>query len=221
MRLRPSQLGFWVLGTSADLVSAEEAARAVRDYVRRKRAGLAEALRIEPRGEVVVVRTEGEYPAQMLRELKDLLDAGRRLHPTAEIEVDPGEFTIEVVEQPPEGPEEGELLRSRVRYFPHPVCEWFEVSTGYLTLTERRVLFEPEWQITREEDAGPEGEHRIPLASVERFWRGQWWDVPCLMLQVRQRVYRYGWPDRRGELETIFDVDEWLAKLGSIFEQHP
>ncbi len=212
----PAELGFWVLRGLPEMVTAEEAAGAVRHYVERKRSGLAEVLQVAAREGAVVVRAEGEFPEETLREFRDLLDAGRVMRVAGEIDVPPEEFAIDAGELPEEAFDETETLRSHVRYFPHPVCEWFEVSAGELVLTDRQVLFEPQWQITREEDAGPSGEHRIPLADVQRFWRGEWWDVPCLMLQTAGRTYRYGWSAGRGEPESVFDVDEWLEHLRSI-----
>ena len=51
---------------------------------------------------------------------------------------------------------------------------------------------------------------------MEELCRGEWWDIPCLMVKTPRRTYRYGWPAERGELETLFDVDEWLRQIGAM-----
>ena len=57
------------------------------------------------------------------------------------------------------------------------------------------------------------------LSEVERAYRGEWWTVPCLMVQTPRITYRYGWPAARGELELIFDVDEWLDHMRNLVQQ--
>ena len=88
--------------------------------------------------------------------------------------------------------------------------------TGLLTLTDAQVLYEPEWVIMSEH-AQDEGENTvIPLSDVQDAFRGEWWDIPCLMIRTPRVTYRYGWPAERRELETIFDVDEWVASLREL-----
>ncbi len=215
MRLKPLDLSYRVLQMIPQEATPNEAARAIRRYVMRKRSGLAQVLEVEATAKDVIVRARGEYPDDLLREATELLGVGRPPEPDVDIEVDAALFGIEVIEVPEEEPVyERELLRSRVRYFPHPVCEWFEISTGALALTGRRITFEPEWAAMPEDgEATRSGIHEIELADLEDVWQGDWWDVPCLMLRTPLRTYRYGWPGDRGDLEALFDVDEWIAAL--------
>ncbi len=220
MRIPAAELSARVLGAPAGALSPQARAYAVRRWLQRRRPALAGAITVEAAEGGVLLRAEGEVAEARLREARELL---RPEHPAAaaeevEIEVDAAEFAVETTGTPEPEParREPERLRSEVRYFPYPTCEWFEISTGELVLTERRVRFEPRLQIVGESGWGRSGEHEHPLEDLLRFWRGEWWDVPCLMLQMPQRTYRYGWPARRQEPGTIFEVDEWLSLLRSI-----
>ncbi|MGD2175495.1 MAG: hypothetical protein PVJ27_08835 [Candidatus Brocadiaceae bacterium] len=219
LRIAPAELSPRVLGGPPDSAGAVAAARAAGEYISRKRPALMEVLRLSAEEDQVVIQAEGEAPERALREAEELLLPQRDAEPTGTISVEPSEFTVQVAEEVAERWEEPEILRSEVRYFPLPSCEWFEISAGDLTLTERRITFEPEWQITRETGAGPSGEHLIRLDRLGRFWRGEWWDIPCLILETPQRSYRYGWPSARGAPETLFDVDEWIVYLRRLLER--
>jgi len=169
----------------------------------------------------VVVHAWGEAPAEMLREAHELL--GLAVEPVdEELEVDPGEFAVEVLDIASQAPEmESELLRSKVRSFPCPVCEWFDITAGELVLSDLRVCYEPEWAILTDEGETSEkpGAHAIPLSEITRVYRGEWWDVPCLMIETRQRTYRYGWPAERGDPERVFDVDEWVQEIRGLLQR--
>jgi xanthine/CO dehydrogenase XdhC/CoxF family maturation factor len=131
LRVRPEDLSFRVLQADPQRVGPDQAAGAVRQFLRRKRAGLAQAVKVSADPHAVILRAEGEMPAQLIEEARELLGLGQDLTPGDEIEVDAAEFTIEVVPQTLKEPEfEREVLRSRVRYFPYPECEWFSISTG-------------------------------------------------------------------------------------------
>jgi len=218
IRIKPSELAYRVLQRSPDSATAPAAAAAVHRYLQRKRAGLAAALEIEPAGRHVILRARGEVPHEMLREAMQLLESARPPEPTAEIEVDAEQFAVSVDEKVLGDSWEREIIRSTVRYFPHPVCEWFEISTGELTLTDKQIVYEPEWQIMQDEAAREFGKHVIPLGEVLGVSRGEWWDVPCLMVAAPGITYRYGWPAERGDLELIFDVDEWLDNLRKLVQ---
>jgi len=214
MRIRLEELSFRVLQADPLRIGADEAARAVRQFLMRKRAGLAQTVRVSAGTDDVILRAEGEVPEQFLDEARDLLGLGDVLAADEEFEVDPVEFAIEVLPQAvPEPDFEHEVLRSRVRHFPYPECEWFAISTGMLTLSDRQVLYEPEWLIMTEHGQQNGENTVIPIADMIKCYRGEWWDVPCLMLETAEVTYRYGWPAERGELEFIFDVDEWLEAL--------
>jgi len=227
MRILPAELSFRVLQADPSSAPAGAAARAVLRYVLHKRPGLARALSISAEGASVVVTATGESPEAMLAELRDLLrldgEPEESLDGVAEfIEVDPAEFVVHPVPVPePEQDVELRrvLLRSVVRYFPYPVCEWFEVRTGELVLTQREIVFEPEYELVTEDPvARQSGLIRAELAEVVRCYRGEWWDIPCLMVETGRVTYRFGWPAQRGEPETIFDVDEWLGALRRMLE---
>ena len=137
-----------------------------------------------------------------------------------DIEVDPAEFSIEVTQPVGEpGPGEREIIASIVRYFPYPECEWFEIRDGRLTLTQRQIVFEPDLIITENPDSDASASHVIPLTEIERVYAGEWWTVPCLMVQTPRITYRYGWAAERGELELIFDVDEWLGYVRPLLAE--
>jgi hypothetical protein len=215
MRLVPSQLSFRVLQKDPFAVSVEQAARAVTRFLQRKREGLTQALEISASGDEVVIRASGEAPDEMLREAGELLGLGEEPEPHLEIEVDPAEFAIKVLDVTSEEAHlEEEILRSKVRYFPYPSCEWFEVSSGHLLLTDHRVVYEPDYVIMADEDGGPQQDARaVALGEIKRVYRGEWWDIPCLMIETAGRTYRYGWAAEREELETVFEVDEWLQEI--------
>jgi hypothetical protein len=217
-RFRPSQIGYVVLQADPEGLSPELAARAVRRYLARKRPALAEALEVAAEGPFVVARATGEAPEQMLHEAEELLRAGADLEPEGEVEVAADQFAVTVPEPAEEPLPERLVLHSIVRYFPYPVCEWFEMTTGELTLTDRRITYEPEYVMLSDEGPGQEraGTHDIPLADMIGVERGEWWTVPCLLVRTAERTLRYGWPAERGELDTIFDVDEWLIEIRNL-----
>jgi hypothetical protein len=77
----------------------------------------------------------------------------------------------------------------------------------------RHVLYEPEWLIMTEHGQQQDENTVIPVADIQGCGRGEWWDVPCLMIRTPGLTYRYGWPAERHELESIFDVDQWVEAL--------
>jgi hypothetical protein len=215
MRLAPSELSFRVLQKEPSSVSADQAVRAVTRFLQRKRKGLAKALEISASGGEVVIRASGEAPHEMLREAGELLGLGQDAESHLEIEVDPAEFAVAVLDIASEEPRlEQEILRSKVRYFPHPSCEWFEISSGLLLLSSRQVAYEPDYVVMADDQAGAqEGAHAVALGDIRRVYRGEWWDIPCLMIETADRTYRYGWASERAEPETVFEVDEWLDEI--------
>jgi len=211
------ELSYRVLRMPHVEATPREAAAAVQRYLQRQHPALAGALEVTAGQGAVVLRVEGEAPEELLGEAVSLLRR-RDLEPvTGELEVEVAEFAIEVteVETEPE-PAEREVLTSDVRYFPYPECQWFEVRNGRLTLSERRIVFEPRLIIAESPDAEASMRHLIPLGEIEKAYRGEWLTVPCLMVQTQEATYRYGWPARRGELDLIFDVDEWLDRIRSL-----
>ncbi len=216
-RMPVEELSYRVLRMPQVEATAREAALAVERYLKRERPALAGALEVTAGQRAVVLRAEGEAPEELLGEAASLLRRRDLESVTGELEVEAAEFAVEVTEAEAE-PESGEreVLTSEVRYFPYPECEWFEVRNGRLTLTERRIVFEPRLIIAESPDAEASTRHVTLLREVEKAYRDEWLTVPCLMVQTPQATYRYGWPARRGELELLFDVDEWLDRIRSL-----
>ncbi len=211
--LRIGELRYPVLQMHPDEGTPQLASAAVARYLGREHPALAGAVEVEPGIDGVVLRARGEAPEELLGVARSLL-CRQRIEPIGEIEVDVREFEIEVTEFH-EATELSprELLRSEVRYFPFPECEWFEISSGELAFTEQQVVYEPELVIMEGVEAQESGRHIIPLAHISSVYRGEWWDVPCLMIESGQFTWRYGWAARRGEPELVFDVDEWILLL--------
>jgi len=215
LTLLPAELSFRVFQMNPAHIGAAEAARAVLSFLERKRPGLAQALEVSSEGPQIVIRASGEAPDQMLREVAELLGLTEDRQPVGEIDAPPEDFTIQVIQFAQEEPHlEREVLRSRVRYFPHPVCEWFEMSTGELVLSDVRLVYEPEWAVLPEDWAASQkqGVHSIALTEITAVYRGEWWDVPCLMVETGGKTFRYGWPAEREEAAE-FDVDEWVEEM--------
>jgi hypothetical protein len=212
-----AELSYRVLQMPWEHASAERAAAAVRRYLEREHPALAGALKVSPGQGAVVLRAEGEAPQEMVHEAAVLVRRTDLEEAQGDIEVDAAEFAIELTQAAAEPePGEREIISSDVRYFPYPECEWFEVRNGRLTLTERRIVFEPRLIIAESPDAEAGARHLTLVHEVQKAYRGEWWTVPCLMIQTPSITYRYGWPAARGELELIFDVDEWLTHIRSL-----
>jgi hypothetical protein len=219
-RFRPDAFDFRVTGAAPGEATARRVAAAARDYIARLRPGLAQVVQVEAEGGAVVLRASGEWPGDVLAEARDLLGLREPDEAEDELEVDAAEFAVEAVSYVSEEAEaEGELLHSKVRCFPHPVAEWFEISSGDLFLTDRAVIYEPEWQLMQDDSARNDNRRVTPLEEIEQVYRGEWLGVPCLMIQTPGITYRYGWPSERGELELIFNVDEWIERLRSLREE--
>ena len=102
----------------------------------------------------MVLRAEGEAPEELLGEAAAMLRRWDMEPLAGELEVDAAEFGVEVTERERRaGVGEREIVTSEVRYFPYPECEWFEVRNGRLTLTERRIVFEPRLIIAESPDS--------------------------------------------------------------------
>lgn len=221
MTIRPQELSHRVLQMPPDDATARQAAVALRKWLGRKRPALAGALDIRAMGGLVRVSARGHAPEAMLFELDDLLGLHRDLTPVGEIEVPIQQFAIGASPHPDLVPIERELLRSRVRYFPYPECEWFDISTGMLTLTDRRITYEPEHIPIVERDEPKSRVLQVAIEQVRECRRGHWWDIPCLMVVTRPVAYRFGWPAERRDAATVFEVAEWLECLRALTEKTP
>jgi len=212
-----SELSFAVLQKRAEDATPEQAVAAVRRYLELRYPALAGALQISAGVGGVVLRAEGEAPWELVGEAVERLRRPDLEEAAGEIEVDAEEFAIAPSDLPQEAaPDEREIISSEVRYFPYPDCEWFEIRHGRLMLTDRKIVFEPRLVVAENPDAEMAARHVIPLAAIQKAYRGEWWTVPCLMLQTADMTYRYGWPAERGEPSLIFDVDEWMLHIRSL-----
>jgi len=220
--IRPVELSYRILREAPDDATPEAAAHAVAAWVLRMRPGLAGLLHISTTPSAVRVQAWGEYPEQILVELADLLGLHQALIPHSILNVDANEFTIEVSTSLPETQThlEREVLRSRVRHFPYPICEWFDISTGALRLTNKRVQFESEHFILTS-PIGPACVDvlEISLDCIQKVWRGEWWDMPCLMIATAETTHRFGWPADRLGIETLFDISEWINALRTLLPE--
>lgn len=214
-RLKVSDLSPQVAGAEGGVADA------VRRLLKRRDPSLAERVEVRPEERAVLLRAEGDEAAVLLRQAERALTVDPVGEAEGELEVDPAAFSIETNPEVPAAVQREELLRSRVRYLPYPVCEWFEISKGELVLTGAEIVFEPKQQITPEEGTAPSGEIRVPLEQVTEVRRGEWCQVPCLMIETPGRTYRYGWPAERRGLESIFNVDEWIARLRALLQEEP
>ncbi|MFO8007463.1 MAG: hypothetical protein R6V05_06970 [Candidatus Brocadiia bacterium] len=219
LRIRPTRLGLHVLKSAPTGVTVGEAARALEEYLRAEHPELADAVRIWPADQRVTVRAEGPDAASVLRAVRELVAEGPSLEGVREIEVDPQEFAVDAGPLPRRVLDLEYLLRSEVRYFPHPVCEWYDVSTGHLTLTEECITYEPKWQIVTDDRTGRRGDHLITLEEIADCCRGVWWDIPCVMIETPGLTYRYGWPASVADPELAFDVDDWLVELRALLQR--
>lgn len=212
--IRPVELSYRILREPPDDATPEAAAHAVAAWVQRMRPGLSGLLHISVTPAAVRVQAWGEYPESTLNELADLLGLRQPMIPRGILVVDADEFTIEVSSSLDESDAEREILRSRVRHFPYPICEWFDISTGMLRLTDKRMQFESEHFILNS-PVGPScvDALEISLDCIQEVCRGDWWDMPCLMIRTAETTHRFGWPAERMDIETLFDIGEWINAL--------
>jgi hypothetical protein len=214
------RISFRVLGREPDPERTRHAAGAVRSYLQRKRPALAGALDVRPGPGGVRLCATGMAPEQMLAEVKDLI-VEEPLRPVGEIDVDPEEFIIELGGLAAGYAWDAPILHSRVRSFPYPECEWYDVTSGLLTLTPRQLSYEPEMVILGDAAAEPGGRIDVPLDGLVAAGRAEWWDVPCLLVETARQTHRFGWPAERGDPALEFDVEEWLAQLRKISGGRP
>ena len=210
MTVLPGSLSFRILQEDPRSISARKAVGAVRAWLGRRHPALAGTVKISAVGERIRFLARGEAPQATLDELRDILLVSQDLTPTGQIEVDPAEFEIEPAARPDQGQPERYLLSSHVRRFPYPECEWFDIDAGLLTLTDRRIIYEPDHVVIGEQgNIGPKGQD-IPLSEITRVYSDQWWDVPCIMIATERATHRFGWAAHRQEEQFIFDIAEWL-----------
>jgi len=221
--IRRDELNAAILGAAGDDSSAG-VAEAVERFLREREPQLAALLSVRRCTEGIAITATGKGPLDMLRAVEGVLGIEDRLPEVVaaedlpEIEVEQEEFSLSVVERPEPQLLAEEILRSKVRYFPLPTCQWFEISEGDLVLTAESITFEPRRHITADQDADTRGFIIVPLTQVKALRRDYWLNVPCIRIETAKRAYRYGWPAWRQEPETIFEVEEWLDTFGALRE---
>ena len=237
LTIYPEDLGPRVLPPAGRRPTGEEIAAAVRHFLQEHQPRIAELVRVEAgEGHAAVIvlpphqggtaRRGASNALDLLRAVEGSLGMADKLPEVLdpenlpELAVDAREFPVTLTEDKDEPWEGPERLRSKVRYFPLPTCQWFEICDGELILAPDRIIFEPHSVIVREDDEDFSGRQVISLTSVVEVRRDTWWHVPCLRIETRQKAYRYGWPARRGEPGRDFELDEWLSLLDSMRVRH-
>jgi len=207
-------------------------AQAIGEFLGESQPWLAERIVVRPgKGCAAIVPRSpepearpGEKPMDVLRAVESALGMFNKLpeiedvEDAPEIEVDPKQFGLA-------GPVESEreqfygLLHSKVRYFPLPGAEWFEVCEGELFLTSRGVTFVPRYIVGQDEDERTARGHEIPLAEITQTGRDTWVHLPCLRVETKRKAFRYGWPPCREDIWSNFDVEEWLSGLRAALDR--
>jgi hypothetical protein len=229
LTISSDEIGRPVLDEPNRVLSGTELADRLKQFLRDKQPWLAARVRIEVQGEQVVVRAvdvgggrRGTQPMEILRAfegtvgMSDKLPEVSEVDSLPEVEMEAGAFDFDPPQPTPEPPgnETLEGLCSKVRYFPVPEAAWYEICDGTLRLTEDALDFEADYHVDYTEDETRD--HRVPLASVQKALRDTWCRIPCLRIETREAAYRYGWPARRKEVDSIFTVGEWLTALQKV-----
>ena len=232
--MRADEVSAAVLRGVGPRAAGEVLVEAIRRFLRDRQPWLAERVEVQAEGEEVMVvprsgrigeRRAGERPLELLRSVEGVLGMADKLpefsdtDELAEVSVEGHDFGLPAAGDEVGAPAGAVRLRSKVRYFPLPVAEWFEVCEGELVLTLDGITFKPRYRIEQEEEGRSSRMHAIPIASVTGVARDTWLHVPCLRVETLQGAYRYGWAPRREELESCFDIAEWRAKLEALVQR--
>jgi hypothetical protein len=105
------------------------------------------------------------------------------------------------------------ILLSKVRYFPLPTAEWYEICEGWLNLTEDEIDFEPQFTIGQPERGASSRHHSVKLNDITLVRRDRWLSIPCLRIEAGGDAYRYGWTSQRKKVHEVFNVEEWIKVL--------
>ena len=225
----PDELDGRVRLLAGEKPTGESLAAAVRAFLVKHQPWLAARVEVKPgKGHVIIVPREvapvalrkGERPDDVLRAVEGVLGMLSKLPEVGDArdlpEIDAGEEWFDLPE-PIENEEEYRvgLLRSKVRYFPLPGAEWFEICEGHLVLTRESIVFEPRYFLSEYVGERTARGHEIPLGDVTRVGRDTWVQIPCLRVETERRAHRYGWPPKRENIWSNFDLEEWLVALES------
>lgn len=218
LEIRPDELSRKVLENPSE-VPADRAAEAVRDFLSMQQPDLASRVEVRARGSLLVVECTGERPLATLRAVEGILGVEDRLPEVGDTaglpEIEWEEEVVAAAEgvQATGRASDGEVLRSRVRYFPLPECEWFDIRQGILTLTEGKIVFQPEHRIPSVAGEGSKELVEIQLADITNFREDTWVHLRCLRIETYLEDYRFGRAAHRDKVELIFEVDDWLHAL--------
>lgn len=105
------------------------------------------------------------------------------------------------------------ILLSKVRYFPLPTAEWYEICEGWLHLTDDVIDFKPQFTIGQPERGVSSRHHSVKLNDITLVRRDRWLNVPCLRVESGDDAYRYGWTSQREKVHEVFNVEEWIKVL--------
>jgi len=217
LEIRPDELSPEILDNPTE-ASADEAANAVSEFLRETQPQLVGQITVRVAGGFVAVEASGERPLDTLRAVEGVLGIRDRLPEVEDTEELPdlewGEGTVEASETTRGGwVSDEEVLRSRVRYFPLPECQWFDIRQGILTLTEAKIDFQPEHHIPSVAGEATSESMEIPLADITEFMEDTWLHLRCLRIETELEAYRFGRAQHRGKVELVFEVDDWLQAL--------
>jgi hypothetical protein len=205
-------------------------AAAVREFLVRHQPWLAERVEVKANKDCAVVVPRGGQPSrnaeELLRAVQAVLGMSDKLPEVGsadglpEIEFDAPDLSFHGDSLSSEDELFADsLLQSRVRHFPLPNAEWFEICEGRLFLTPDRIVFEPRYVIGWTEDDKLARRHEIPLSEVLRVARDTWFYIPCLRVETARKAYRFGWPPKREDIWSEFSVEEWLATIESALSR--
>jgi len=223
LEIRPDELSQALLEHPRE-ASAEDAAEAVRGFLNEKQPRLAARVMVHAAAGVVVIECAGERALDTLRAVEGVLGIPDRLPEVSASEDLP---ELEWNEEPVEPAQEAqprfasdeEVLRSRVRYFPLPECQWFDIRQGILTLTGEKIVFQPEHHIPSVAGDSSKEHMEIPLGAITGIIEDTWFHLRCLRVETELEAYRFGRAQHRGKVELIFEVDDWLQALRHRLEE--
>jgi len=220
IRFSPAELSAQIRDAADDSADPEKVIAAVRTHLAHFQPILLPYLSFDTDGGLIVLQISDAAP----RGLRIGVEAALGLESkapetemeeiTGEIQVPPDLFAIELSDECDTALTKEEL-RSWVRFYPLPTCEWYEISDGILSISNRNVMFKSAYQILGDEKSRAV-RHYYDIADVAQYGKDYWWNVPCLRIETGRARYRYGWATNYDEISLEFKIEEWLIVLGRI-----